>query len=138
MNETYILSLIAGIHRHGNRFIENELKNREIKEIATSHGDILFQLYKHESLTMHELSKAIDRDKSTVTVLVNKLVNLGYVKKEKDLKDARIYRLSVTEQGKELRESFEQISKSLLGEIYKNFTNEEKQQIMALLQKIQL
>jgi DNA-binding MarR family transcriptional regulator len=44
----------------------------------------------------------------------------------------------VTEQGKDLREAFELISKSLLGEIYKNFTNEEKQQIMALLQKIHL
>jgi DNA-binding MarR family transcriptional regulator len=138
MNESYILSLIGRIHRQGNRFIESELRNRGIEGIAPSHGDILFQLYNHDSLTMQELSRAIDRDKSTVTVLVNKLLKLGYIHKEQDAQDARVYRLSVTEQGKSLRPIFEDISERLLEETYKDFTTTEKQQIMALLQKIKL
>ena len=138
MNETYILSLIGSIYRHGNRFIESELRKRDIRDIAPSHGDILFQLFQHESLTMQELSKKIDRDKSTVTVLVDKLVKRGYVEKQKDFQDARIYRLSLTEQGRNLRAIFEEISDCLLAEVYKNFSSEEKRQIMQLLQKIQL
>ncbi|MGB8955775.1 MAG: MarR family transcriptional regulator, partial [Tumebacillaceae bacterium] len=102
------------------------------------HGDILFQLYQHDSLTMQELSKKIDRDKSTVTVLVDKLVKRGYVEKGKDRQDARVFRLTLTDQGRSLRAIFEEISDSLIAEIYKNFTSEEKQQIMQLLQKIQL
>ena len=97
----------------------------------------MFQLYRHDSLTMQELSKAIDRDKSTVTVLVNKLLDLGYIKKEKDVLDARISRISVTEQGRALRKEFEEISERLLEKIYKNFEPQEKSKIIELLQKIQ-
>jgi DNA-binding MarR family transcriptional regulator len=138
MNESYIMSLVGRIHRQGNRFIESELRDRGIEGIAPSHGDILFQLYHHDSLTMHELSRAIDRDKSTVTVLVNKLVKLGYIKKEQDVQDARVYRLSVTEHGKALRPIFEQTSERLLMEIYRDFTADEKQRIVALLNKINI
>ncbi|WP_237163230.1 MarR family transcriptional regulator [Paenibacillus sp. BIHB 4019] len=137
MNETYILSLVGRIHRQGNRFIESELRERNIKDIAPSHGDILFRLYQQESLTMHELSKLIDRDKSTVTVLVDKMVKKGYIRKEKDLKDTRIYRLTLTEKGYDLRKVFEEISDSLIDKIYSKFAIEEKKQIIELLRKIE-
>ena len=114
MNETYILSLIARIQRHGNRFIESELRKRDIRDIAPSHGDILFQLYQHDSLTMQALSKKIDRDKSTVTVLVDKLVKRGYVEKSRDSHDARVFRLILTDQGRNLRAIFEEISDDLI------------------------
>ncbi|MDQ0171563.1 MarR family transcriptional regulator [Paenibacillus tundrae] len=53
---------------------------------------MLLWINQSDSLTMQELSKLIDRDKSIVTVLVDKLVKIGYIHKEKDLKDTRIYR----------------------------------------------
>lgn len=138
MNESYILSLISRIRRQANKFIENELRNRQVAGIAPSHGDILFYLYKYQTLTMHQLSKLIDRDKSTVTVLIYKLVKLGYVIKEQDTQDARVYRLSLTEKGRELQPIFEEISERLLTAIYSDFTPEEKKQILLLLQKIRL
>ena len=95
MNETYIISVIGRINRQANKFIENELKRNKIGGIAPSHGDILFQLYKNEFLTMQQLANLIDRDKSTVTVLVEKLVKCGYIDKESDARmlEFTIYRL---------------------------------------------
>lgn len=136
MKESDILSLLSRIHRNGNRFIETELELRGITSIAPSHGDILFQLYRHDQLTMNQLSKLIDKDKSTVTVLINKLVKLGYVTKERDALDARVYRLSVTQKGKELRPDFQDISQLLLSQIYRNFSQDEKAQLISLLKKI--
>lgn len=138
MDERYIITLIGHIHRQANKFIENELRESESGGIAPSHGDILFQLYKNESLTMQQLAKLIDRDKSTVTVLVNKLVELGYINKTLDVHDARIYNLSVTQKGRELRPLFEAISNRLLTKVYSEFTLEEKTVILQLLQKIKL
>lgn len=138
MNDSYILSLISRIRRRANKFIENELRNRQVAGIAPSHGDILFCLYNYQTLTMHQLSKLIDRDKSTVTVLIYKLVKLGYVNKEQDTQDARVYRLSLTEKGRALQPIFEEISERLLTAIYSDFTPEEKKQILLLLQKIRL
>ena len=138
MNEKYIVSLIGRIHRQANKFIESELKKNKIGDIAPSHGDILFQLYKTESVTMQQLAHLVGRDKSTVTVLVNKLVNLGYVDKKPDAQDARVYNLSVTQKGRELRPVFEEISSHLLDKVYSEFNPEEKESIWTLLQRIKL
>ena len=87
---------------------------------------------------MQQLAHLVGRDKSTVTVLVNKLVNLGYVDKKPDAQDARVYNLSVTQKGRELRPVFEEISSHLLDKVYSEFNPEEKESIWTLLQRIKL
>ncbi|OKP83607.1 MarR family transcriptional regulator [Paenibacillus helianthi] len=138
MNENNILAAIGRIHRRGNKFIERELKKHNIHGIAPSHGDILFQLFARENITMNQLSCSIDKDKSTITALVDKLVRFDYVKREQDPLDGRIHRLSLTPKGRELQPIFEEISVTLLDAVYTEFVPEEKQQLLALLEKIKL
>ena len=83
MNTNNIISLIATIREKSNKFIMREMNNRNIKGLVTSHGDILMALFKNEVLTMKDISEKIERDKSTVTTLVDKLVSIGYVTKQK-------------------------------------------------------
>ncbi|OBZ09086.1 MarR family transcriptional regulator [Bacillus sp. FJAT-27264] len=138
MNEKAIVATIGRIHRRSNRFIEKELKKHNIHGIAPSHGDILFHLYGQESITMNQLSCLIDKDKSTITALVEKLVRLEYVKKEQDLNDGRIFRLSITDEGRALKPIFEAVSESLLAAVYEDFAPEEKEQLLRLLGKINM
>lgn len=138
MNENKILAVIGRIHRRGNKYVERELKKHNIHGIAPSHGDILYQLFIQEFITMNQLSCSIDKDKSTITALVDKLVWLGYVKREQDQVDGRIFRLSLTAKGRELQPVFEAVSASLLAAVYEEFAPEEKQQLFVLLEKIKL
>ncbi|AIQ45399.1 MarR family transcriptional regulator [Paenibacillus sp. FSL R7-0273] len=138
MDENKILAVIGRIHRSGNRFIERELKKHHIHGIAPSHGDILYQLFIREDITMNQLSSSIDKDKSTITALVDKLVRLDYVKREQDRTDGRIYRLSLTAKGRELQPIFEEVSAALLAAVYEGFDPEEKQQLIGLLERIRL
>jgi DNA-binding MarR family transcriptional regulator len=85
---------------------------------------------------MKDISEKIERDKSTVTTLVDKLVNLGYVTKQKDLKDSRIILVSLTDKGKQLKSDFEEISKELMATVYKGIKEEEKEQLIKTLKKI--
>lgn len=133
-----IVAGISRIHRMTHRFIERELKNHQLHGISPSHGDVLFHLFRQEQLTMNQLSALIDKDKSTLTALVEKLVRMEYVQKEQDPKDGRIYRLSLTEQGRALKPVFEAISQALLNAVYANFAPEEKEQLVRLLGKIEL
>ncbi|MNC43433.1 hypothetical protein D3C75_922930 [compost metagenome] len=87
---------------------------------------------------MNQLSCYIDKDKSTITALVDKLVRLDYVKREQDQLDGRIFRLSLTPKGKELQPIFEAVSESLLTAVYEDFAPEEKQQLLGLLNRIRL
>ncbi|CAM4441017.1 MarR family winged helix-turn-helix transcriptional regulator [Paenibacillus typhae] len=138
MDENKILAVIGRIHRRGNRFIERELKKHHIHGIAPSHGDILYQLFIREDMTMNQLSSSIDKDKSTITALVDKLVRLEYVNREQDQTDGRIFRLSLTAKGRELQPVFEEVSAALLAAVYEGFDPEEKQQLLGLLERIKL
>jgi DNA-binding MarR family transcriptional regulator len=138
MDETKVLAAIGRIHRRGNKYIERELKKHNIHGITPSHGGILYELFAQEFITMNQLSYSVDKDKSTITALVDKLVRLEYVNREQDQLDGRVFRLSLTEKGRELQPVFEAVSASLLAAVYEEFTPEEKQQLLGLLEKIKL
>ncbi|MDD1730074.1 MAG: MarR family transcriptional regulator [Methanospirillum sp.] len=105
-----------------NRFIISELESRGISDLAPSHGDIFFLLFHCDRLPMQEIACKIHRTKPTVTILVKKLVELGYVEREKSQEDSRVTYISLTEEGRKLRPIFEEISKLLNEKVYGGFS----------------
>lgn len=131
-----IISLISKVRESANKFITNEMYNWGIKGLAPSHGDILFALLNNEKLTMKELAEKIDKDKSTVTVLVNKLIEQGYALKTRDVEDSRVVFVTLTEKGKELKPMFDSISQNLLSVVYKGISQNEREELLKTLIKI--
>ncbi|UJF33881.1 MarR family winged helix-turn-helix transcriptional regulator [Paenibacillus hexagrammi] len=131
-----VISFISKIREKVNRFLVAEMTKRGIEGIATSHGDIIYALANHSRLTMAEISKVIHKDKSTVTALVDKLVRLGYVTKERDREDTRVVYVALTPKGIELQPMFESISEELLEQFYNNITDKEKEDLLTILKKI--
>jgi DNA-binding MarR family transcriptional regulator len=136
MNTADVISLIAKIRGKVNRFIEAEMAQQGLRGIVTSHGDILFALFQQPKLTMAEIAARIGRDKSTVTALVDKLAGLGYVVKERDTEDARVFYLTLTPKGRELQPSFEAISGKVLSVFYQNVSEKEKEELLRILTQI--
>ena len=85
---------------------------------------------------MNEIGKIIGKKKSTLTDLVRKLTELGYITREKSEKDSRVIEISLTEKGWQFKTLFEEISDNLLEKTYKDFTQEEKETLVLLLNKI--
>lgn len=136
MNSNDIISLISKIREKVNKRLIAEMESHGIQGIVTSHGDILYALNHKSRMTMAEIASAIGKDKSTVTALVEKLVKLNYVSKERDTEDTRIVYVTLTQRGEELKPVFNQISKELLEVFYKELTEEEKEVLFRLLNKI--
>ncbi len=130
------LSLISKIHEKGNRFIMERLKANGIEGLVPSHGDILAVLYGCGKSTMKEIADKIHRTKPTVTVLVDKLEKLGFVKREKSPDDSRVTFIVLTEKAKEFEHVFKKISKDLNILLYKNLTDEEAVSLDVLLEKM--
>ena len=130
------LSLISEIHEKGNRFIIDSLHNNGITGLVPSHGDILVILYKYEKLTMKNIAEKIHRTKPTVTVLVNKLEEQGYVKRVKSDKDSRVTYIILTEKGKEFKPIFEKISDELCEMLYKNRSRKRAETLDKILEKM--
>ena len=131
-----MLSLVSKIHEQGNRFIIEELKNNGAEGLAPSHGDILVCLYKNGKMTMKDIANCIHRTKPTVTVLVDKLEKLGYLKREASEEDSRFTNIVLTQKGEDFKVIFEKISKELNKMLYKNLSPEESELIEKLLKKI--
>ena len=131
-----MLSLVSKIHEKGNRFIIEELKNNSAEGLAPSHGDILVCLYKNGKMTMKDIANCIHRTKPTVTVLVDKLEKLGYLKREASVEDNRSTNIVLTQKGEDFKVIFEKISKELNKMLYKNLSQEESELIEKLLRKI--
>ncbi len=136
MREQDIISMLSKIRAQANKFITGKMADYGVHELAPSHGDIIFTLLNREAITMKDLAGSIKKDKSTVTVLIEKLVRLGYIKKERDAGDNRITYLSLTQKGMELRPMFEDISKNLFETVYKDIPKEEREALMKSLEKI--
>ncbi|HBD68313.1 MAG TPA: transcriptional regulator [Treponema sp.] len=128
-----VLSLISHIHS-----VSAEFTNRRLaeKNLISSHGFILFQLAQNETMSMTQLAACINRDKSTTTVLVKKLLAEDLVKITTSSKDSRVRLISLTSKGKKYKDLTSSISEDLLTVCYKGFSKEEKQKLLSLLNKV--
>ena len=131
-----ILSLISKIHEKGNRFIIEELKNNGVEGLVPSHGDILVCLYKNNKMTMKDIATCIHRTKPTVTVLVDKLEKLGYLKRAASDKDSRSTYVILTQKGEDFKATFDQISNNLNKMLNKNLSENEVKLLEELLKKM--
>lgn len=127
------LSIIAKIHECANHIITEELSKNGIKGLVPSHGDILAALYGKDNMTMKDIADKIRRTKPTVTVLVEKLEKLGFVKKTASDTDKRYTFISLTEKAKAFEPVFWEISNNLNEKLYKNIPSDDYDKLENLL-----
>lgn len=139
VNTDAIIATIGNINNSANRLIIDELKKHKLDGLAPSHGNILNVLYKNEEgIPMNKITQSINKDKSTVTALVNKLVKMELIEKFKNEKDSRSTMVRLTKKGQDTKAVvMDVISPKLLDITYKNFTEKEKELICNLLERIQ-
>jgi DNA-binding MarR family transcriptional regulator len=133
-----MLILIARVRDKFHRYFLREFKAHGIEELSPSHGDILFVLASRKRATMRDLATRIDRDKSTLTSLVNKLEAGGYVRRTRDPNDNRITYIEPTRKSRRVTFLMYAISRRLLRECYGEFTETEKRTLVELLDKLRL
>lgn len=119
-----------------NQFLIHELEQNGVQGIVPSHGDILVILLREKQCNMQELANRINRTKPTVTILVQKLVDFGYVTKTKSQEDNRVTFVTLTPKGEALEPVFREISSHLNKRVYGGFSSEESAQLEAMLTTI--
>ena len=76
---------------------ESELANLSMKQIV-----YLDTIARMQSPTFSDLAKQLDVSKPSVTVIVQKLAQKGYVQKVQSMEDKRTYHILMTEKGRAL------------------------------------
>lgn len=130
------ISAISYIHTKTSDFLSEKLAEQGLSDFSSSHGNILYRLSQNDFMTMSELCAEVNRDKSTLTVLIRKLEKEGLVKIESDKNDARVRKVSLTQKGKKYNEVTGEISRNLQKKFYSGFTESEKEKLTEFLNKI--
>ena len=130
------LSLISLIHSKAECYLNEELKKKGLPNLSTSHGFILYNLSVKKEMTMGEITQKINRDKSTTTALVKKLVSLGYVEECRDCQDSRLKIIKLTPKGMSFNSATNEISKDLQERCLRGLTQEEAMILSCMLHKI--
>lgn len=136
MKHQNTVALMSRIVEKAHRFIIEELETRGIQGLVTSHGAILSFLFHQNDTTMKELADKVHRSKPTVTVLVDKLVTLGYVLKEKSDSDSRVSYIRLTPKGRAFQKDFDDISQALNARVLKGISEKEIEDCGILLEKM--
>ena len=122
------------ISRIYNRSIRES--NQHLKEwnLSAAQFDVLVQVGFNEKLSQQELADKLFVTKGNITQLLNKLEELGLIKREQEWKTKF---LSLTEKGKELFHEVVPKQEQFQAAQFSGLTSEEKKQLLDLLRKIQ-
>ena len=118
------------------QYIAAKMIEKGLSGLSASHAEILYYLLRERRLKMSDISKRINKDKSTVTALVNKLIALNYVVRKQSKQDSRITYIHLTTNGQDLKLTFEEISNELMTTFFKPFSKKELYTMHELLSKI--
>lgn len=120
-----------------NNSIENKLKQEKFTGLGASHFAILIGIIFSEQkrLCMKDIASFINKDKSTVTQLVNKLIKYDLIEKKYCESDRRICYMVLTDKGVENESLFVKIYND--SEIESNIvTIEERQHMEKTVRKL--
>ena len=132
-----LVSVLARTRAQANHFLVREMAAAGMGNLATSHGDILSELFEEDALLMSQLARRVGRDPSTVTALVKRLVAAGYVTTARNTHDRRAVMVSLTPAGHNLRSRFAAISKRLLAVQSEGISSHDAQVARRVLLRMQ-
>jgi DNA-binding MarR family transcriptional regulator len=106
--------------------------------VSTVEYRILKNLTERGSLPMIELANINMVTQGWITGVVDKLEELGYVKRERSDTDRRVINITVSNKGKAFFKKIETLHLKFIDDSLRNFTDEEKYNILNFLKKIEV
>lgn len=116
--------LIAKIQKVAGRLLAMKLKNYNIEEINPAQGRILFALWHNDNISIRQLSRDTSLGKSTLTSMLDRLEETGYLERIPSKDDRRKIIIKLTGKDEYLQDIFVKVSNELSAIFYKDFTSE--------------
>ena len=86
--------------------------------------------------TFSELADQLEVTKPSVTALVKKLMQMGYVKKVQSQEDLRVYHIVLTAKGEQFTEMHDRTHRLLAERLTQNLNEQEIHQMAVMLEKV--
>jgi len=117
--------LVAKIHQLSGRIFARMLKKHGIEEINPAQGRILFALWKEDCIPIRELSVRTQLEKSTLTSMLDRLEESGFVVREPSKDDRRKILIRRTEKDRSFQKRYIAVSEEMLSLYYRGLSPKE-------------
>mgnify|MGYP000971730839 FL=1 len=116
----------------------NSINDVKFKEINLQKGQFTFltRICENHGINLIDLSNLLKVDKTTTTKAIQKLIEAGYIYKERDAVDKRIWRLYPMEKALEVYAFIIGEENRSIEICLNNFTSEEKELVNNLVKKM--
>jgi len=127
--------LIAKVHQLSGRIFNRKLKEYNI-EINPAQGRIMFVLWREDEIPINELAKKTSLGKSTLTSMLDRLEESGFIVRVPSKKDRRKILIKRTKKDKSFQNLYVQVSQDMAKLYYKGFSRGEVDQFEQYLVRI--
>ncbi|MCJ7623081.1 MAG: MarR family transcriptional regulator [Anaerolineaceae bacterium] len=117
--------LIAKIHHLGGRVFARILKKHDIQEINPAQGRIMFALWRNDDISINQLAKETALGKSTLTSMLDRLEQAGFVTRVPSQEDRRKTLIRRTEKDKAWQDVYVRASQDMADIFYEGFSGDE-------------
>ena len=134
----YIGHQIHKLDRSISKLLEKRVKAAGIDEVTLMHGWILRYLYEHEEKETYQkdIEKYFGICRSAVTNIIQALEKKGQVCRASVESDARLKKVTLTEEGRVSHEKLGEIFMDLDDNLMKGISHEELQSFMNVVDKV--
>lgn len=128
--------LIAKIHQISGRVFARLLKNHDIDEFNPAQGRLLFALWQGDGIAIQELAKRTALKKSTLTSMLDRLEQDGWISRVHDQNDRRSILIYLTDKHKKWQERYSTVSTLMNGYFYAGLSSAEIDEFERTLHQI--
>ena len=114
---------MAKIRQVGGRISERVMKQYDI-EINSAQGRIMFALWQQDGISINELAGKTQLKKSTLTSMLDRLEQMGYLKRRPSQKDRRKILIYRTAKDRALESKYAQVSQEMTRIFYEGFASD--------------
>jgi DNA-binding MarR family transcriptional regulator len=95
-------------------------------------------LDRREGITQTELADYLELDKSTVGRLLDRLEDRGFIRREKDPDDRRIYRIFIADTAHPVLTELEQVADEVRSQALSGISKDDQKKLHALLEQVKM
>jgi DNA-binding MarR family transcriptional regulator len=136
VNTSNLGFLLAKASQRWNELLAARFVERGFGEVRPSYGSVLLPLFDEDGLRIGQIAHKARLSKQTMTTLVRLCERDGLVLRERDPRDARAYRIHLTQRANELRPAAGQILRELEDKVLARLGERKKNALVRALKGV--
>ncbi len=128
--------LISKIKQISGRIFNKKLKNYDLNDLNTAQGRIIFSLWQNDNIPIGELARQTALGKTTLTSMLIRLEQKGYIIRNTDEKDKRKTLIALSEKSRSIEGRHEAVSKEMTLLFYEGLSENQIDEFERTLKRI--